>query len=51
MEGFAPFGEFYSIDKPEGYPLCGELHKFYPNRISVDGEHRIGYSPMTVKIG
>ncbi len=49
MEGFAPFGEFYSIDKPEGYPLCGELHKFYPDRISVDSEHRIGYSPMTVK--
>ena len=48
-ESFAPFGQFYSYDKPEGYALCGELHKFYPDRLTADCSHRVGYSPITVK--
>ena len=48
-ENFAPFGQFYSILNPEGYALCGELHKFYPDRLTADSTHRVGYSPITVK--
>lgn len=25
---FAPFGTFFSMTEPEGYPLQGEIHKF-----------------------
>ena len=48
-EAFAPFGQFYSMDKPQGYALCGELHSFYPDRINADSNHRVGYSPIIVK--
>ena len=48
-EGFAPFGQFYNMEKPEGYALCGEIHKFYPDRVNADSNHRVGYSPIVVK--
>ncbi len=48
-EEFTPFGQFYEMDKPDGYALCGEIHKFFPDRISADSTHRIGYSPIVVK--
>lgn len=48
-EAFAPFGQFYKMDKPEGYALCGEIHKFYPDRVVADCNHRIGYSPIVVR--
>lgn len=48
-EEFAPFGQFYTMDAPKGHALCGELHKFYPDRVNADSNHRIGYSPITVK--
>ncbi|MBQ3181613.1 MAG: DUF4867 family protein [Clostridia bacterium] len=48
-ENFAPFGQFYEMDKPDGYALCGEIHKFYPDRINADSTHRVGYSPIVVK--
>ena len=48
-EAFAPFGQFYTMDKPEGYALCGELHSFYPDRVNADSTHRVGYSPIVVK--
>ncbi len=48
-EAFAPFGQFYTMDKPDGYALCGELHKFYPDRVNADSNHRVGYSPIVVK--
>lgn len=48
-ETFAPFGQFYTMDKPEGYALCGEIHKFYPDRVNADSTHRVGYSPIVVK--
>lgn len=47
-ENFAPYGEFYTIGEPSGYALCGELHKFFPDRITADSNHRIGFSPITV---
>lgn len=27
---FAPYGTFCNMTEPEGYPLSGEIHKFYP---------------------
>jgi len=48
LQDFAPFGQFYAFDKPDGHPLCGEIHKFYPDRITGDSEHRIGYSTLAV---
>ena len=48
-ENFAPFGQFYEMGNPGGYALCGEIHKFYPDRINADSTHRIGYSPIVVK--
>jgi len=48
-EAFAPFGQFYRMDAPQGYALCGELHKFFPDRVSADSQHRIGFSPIVVK--
>ncbi|MBR2405809.1 MAG: Ureidoglycolate hydrolase [Clostridia bacterium] len=48
-EEFAPFGQFYNMEQPQGYALCGELHSFYPDRIVGDSEHRVGYSPIVVK--
>ncbi len=48
-EDFAPFGQFYTMDKPEGYGLSGEIHTFYPDRLTADSNHRVGYSPITVK--
>ncbi|MBE6912078.1 MAG: DUF4867 family protein [Ruminococcaceae bacterium] len=48
-ENFAPFGQFYTMGEPDGYALCGEIHKFFPDRITADSNHRIGYSPIVVK--
>ena len=48
-EAFAPFGQLYQMDAPEGYPLCGELHRFFPDRQVADSLHRVGYSPILVK--
>ena len=48
-EAFAPFGQFYSMDAPKGYALCGELHSFFPDRLVADSQHRVGYSPIVVK--
>ncbi len=48
-ENFAPFGQFYNMSTPDGYALCGEIHKFFPDRMTADSNHRIGFSPITVK--
>ena len=48
-EAFAPFGQFYPMEQPQGYALCGELHRFFPDRLSVDSQHRVGFSPILVK--
>ena len=41
-EAFAPFGQFYQMDAPKGYALCGELHQFFPDRLVADSSHRVG---------
>ena len=48
-QDFAPFGQFYTMDKPQGYSLNGELHSFFPDRLVADSNHRVGYSPITVR--
>ena len=48
-EAFAPFGQFYPMEQPQGYALCGELHQFFPDRLTADSTHRVGYSPILVK--
>ena len=48
-EAFAPFGQFYRMDEPKGYALCGELHQFFPDRLTADSNHRVGYSPIVVR--
>ena len=48
-EAFAPYGQFYRMDEPKGYALCGELHQFFPDRLTADSNHRVGYSPIVVK--
>ena len=48
-EAFAPFGQFYPMEQPKGYALCGELHQFFPDRLTADSVHRVGYSPILVK--
>lgn len=48
-ESFSPFGQFYKMDAPAGYPLCGEIHRFFPDRITADSNHRIGFSPIIVR--
>ena len=48
-EAFAPYGQFYKMEQPEGYALCGEIHQFFPDRLVADSDHRVGYSPIVVK--
>ncbi len=46
---FAPYGTFYSMTEPEGHPLEGEIHKFYPDRISGTCVGSMAFSPLAVR--
>jgi ureidoglycolate hydrolase len=46
---FAPFGQYYEMSAPEGHALCGALHAFYPDRLSVSSAEPVGFSPLVVK--
>lgn len=48
-EAFAPFGDYYDLLHPDGYALCGELHRFYPDRLLDRMNANIGFSPITVR--
>lgn len=48
-EAFAPYGVYYDMLHPDGYALEGEIHKFYPDRVSESSVTRVGYSPIEVK--
>ena len=48
-EAFAPYGQFYTMDAPKGYALCGQIHQFFPDRMTADSNHRVGYSPIVVR--
>ena len=45
---FANFGEFYNMTSPDGYPLCGAIHKFYPDRVTTTCKGRLAFSPLVV---
>ena len=42
---FAPFGTYCSMTEPEGYPLQGEIHKFYPEDVY---KRQPSYSPVII---
>lgn len=48
-EAFSPFGDYYKMDAPEGYALRGELHSFYPDRLTCCHLGNVAFSPITVK--
>ena len=48
-EAFAPFGQYYTMTAPDGYPLSGELHRFFPDRVVAYQGHSVAFSPILVK--
>ena len=48
-EAFAPFGQYYTMTSPEGYPLTGELHRFFPDRLTAYQGATVAFSPILVK--
>ena len=48
-EGFAPFGRFYNMSDPQGYALQGELHRFFPDRLTAGVFGNLAFSPILVK--
>ena len=48
-EAFAPFGSYYNMEDPDGYALCGELHRFFPDRVTAYQGHNVAFSPILVK--
>ena len=49
QESFAPYGEYYAMNAPDGHALCGAIHKFYPDRVTAYQGHNVGFSAITVK--
>jgi len=49
VEAFAPYGEYYTMDKPDGHPLCGAIHRFYPDRVTAYQGGNVGFTAITVK--
>lgn len=48
-ESFAPYGAYYTMDKPDGHALCGAIHRFYPDRLTAYQGANVGFSAITVK--
>lgn len=48
-DAFAPYGTFYSMLEPKGYSLNGEIHRFFPDRMSEAFFTRAAFSPIFVK--
>ncbi len=48
-ERFARYGSYYTLEEPDGYPLSGELHRFFPDRITAAYLGEVGFSPIFVK--
>lgn len=48
-QDFAPFGEYYDFANPDGYPLSGEIHRFFPDRVTAYHGKNVGFSPILVK--
>lgn len=48
IENFAPYGSFYDMCNPTGYALEGEIHQFYPDRLTGTSVGSIAFSPIAV---
>ncbi len=48
-EAFAPFGQYYAMTEPSGYALQGEIHRFFPDRLTAYQGHSVAFSPLLVK--
>lgn len=48
-EAFAPFGAYYDMEHPDGYPLTGELHCFYPDKLTGYYGGQVAFSPLVVR--
>lgn len=48
-DAFAPFGEYYDMGNPDGYALAGEIHKFFPDRLTTACQGRLAFSPLVVE--
>ena len=48
-ETFAPFGTYYDFSDPSGYSLNGELHRFFPDRVTAYHQGQVAFSPIIVK--
>ena len=48
-EAFAPFGAYYDMASPEGYALAGELHRFFPDRLTAYEGGQVAFSPILVR--
>ena len=46
---FAPYGEYYTMTKPTGHSLDGEIHSFYPDRVVAFFDKPTAFSPLVVK--
>lgn len=49
LEAYAPYGTFYSMTDPKGYSLNGEIHRFFPDRMTESCMSRVAFSPILVK--
>jgi Ureidoglycolate hydrolase len=48
-EEFMQYGSFYNYLNPNGFSLQGELHTFYPDRLSINSMMPITLSSLEVK--
>ena len=48
-KAFSPYGTFYKMTKPSGHSLNGEIHSFFPDRVSAYFGGNVGFSPIIVK--
>ncbi len=46
---FAPFGQFCTLNTPDGYALKGEIHRFFPDRVTAYQPGTTAFSPLLVK--
>ena len=48
-EAFAPYGEYYAMTNPDGHALRGEIHEFFPDRLTAYQGHQVAFSPLRVQ--
>ena len=47
-EAFAPYVAYYDMANPTGHALCGELHSFFPDRLTAYQGNTVAFSPILV---